>query len=130
MMADHLVFEGEIHGYSRAEALEDGVLVDCSELARQAGFRHPIALTRAVWEQCVELTPEAARAGQDETGRLWDVLWMLSCAIRRERGGWEVGFELRCVGTGGVSVPTKLRAVVGPGDDAAPVITVMLPEES
>jgi hypothetical protein len=36
-----------IHRYTRADALRDGVLVDVSATAREAGFRWPVALTRA-----------------------------------------------------------------------------------
>jgi hypothetical protein len=60
-------------GYSRAEAIADGVLVDVSEVANEAGLRFPVALTRAVWERCVAVPPGVAC--QDEAGRLWDVLW-------------------------------------------------------
>lgn len=35
--------------YSRAQALEDGVLVDVSETAREAGIKLPVALTATVW---------------------------------------------------------------------------------
>src|SRR5262249_48790011 len=35
--------------YTRAEALPDGVLIDGSETAREAGIRWPVALTRAAW---------------------------------------------------------------------------------
>ena len=34
-----------IHRYSRADALRDGVLVDVSATAREAGIRFPVALT-------------------------------------------------------------------------------------
>ena len=35
--------------YSRAQAIEDGILVDVSDTAREAGFTIPVALTRTVW---------------------------------------------------------------------------------
>lgn len=38
-----------IHAYTRAQAIEDGVLVDLSGLASEAGFRWPLAVTQAVW---------------------------------------------------------------------------------
>lgn len=38
-----------IHRYTRAEALRDGVLIDVSQTARDAGFRYPVALTAAAW---------------------------------------------------------------------------------
>ena len=47
------VFGEVISAYTRAQAIEDGILVDVSETAREAGIRYPVALTRAVWESCV-----------------------------------------------------------------------------
>jgi len=47
-----------IHSYTRAEALADGTLIDVSETAREAGFRVPVALTRAAWFDCVAWTAE------------------------------------------------------------------------
>jgi hypothetical protein len=38
-----------IHRYTRAGAIRDGVLIDVSQTAREAGVRHPVALTRALW---------------------------------------------------------------------------------
>jgi hypothetical protein len=34
-----------IHRYTRADALRDGVLIDVSAAAREAGIRFPVALT-------------------------------------------------------------------------------------
>jgi hypothetical protein len=38
-----------ISSYSRAQALEDGVLIDISVLAREAGLKFPVAVTMAVF---------------------------------------------------------------------------------
>jgi hypothetical protein len=62
-----------IHRYTRAQALADGVLVDVSPVAREAGIRYPTALTRAVWENYVKVPPGVTC--QDESGRLWDIVW-------------------------------------------------------
>ena len=74
----------------------------------------------------------AERACNDEQGRLWDVLWMMRHAIRGPRGGGssEVSFDVYCITTTPTASPVPLRALVGPGDDGEPVITVMLPDES
>ena len=68
------------HVCTRAQAIADGVLVDVTETAKEAGFAYPVALTRAVWSECVEWTAEDARRKprfhQDATGRLWDVLFV------------------------------------------------------
>ena len=70
-----------IFSYTRAQAIADGVLVDVSKLAKEAGFRFPVAVTAAVWAECVTV-PDGV-AGQDETGRLWDVLNLLRFAIAK-----------------------------------------------
>ena len=74
-----------IHRYTRADALRDGVLIDVSATAREAGFKYPVALTAAAWVKCVAV-PSGVLC-QDEAGRLWDVLTMLRCAVRGQRGG-------------------------------------------
>jgi hypothetical protein len=83
--------EGEvIHGYSRGQAIADGLFIDVAEeISREAGFTIPVAMTAAAWADCVEWTDaDTARTGaiQDVQGRLWDVLWMTRFAIRRARG--------------------------------------------
>src|SRR5262249_4146387 len=35
----------------RADALRDGVLIDVTPTAREAGFRYPVALTAATWRR-------------------------------------------------------------------------------
>jgi hypothetical protein len=119
-----------ISEYTRAQALDDGALVDVTEAAREAGLRCPVALTRAAWELCVALSPAARRACNDERGRLWDVLWMMQIAVRRNRDALVVVFALRCVTTTVRPSHVALRSVIGPGDHGEPVITVMLPDES
>src|SRR5260370_32314941 len=81
-----------IHRYSRADAIRDGVLIDVSATAREAGIRWPVALTCAVWGRCVRVP--AGVLCQDERGRLWDVLWMLACAARRAAAAAEVRFAV------------------------------------
>ena len=57
-----------IDTYSRADALADGVLIDVSATAREAGIIYPVALTSMVHETCVALTDAARDAGCDEEG--------------------------------------------------------------
>jgi hypothetical protein len=110
---------------SRKEAIADGALIDVTATAKEAGIRHPTAVTREVWERFVKV-PQGA-FGQDEAGRLWDILWMLQNAARKSAPKetsldftlWvHDGEEMQYVG---------LKAICGPGDDLEPVITVMLP---
>ena len=79
-----------IHRYTRAEAITDGVLIDVTAVAREAGIRYPVALACAAWALSVGVPPRVER--QDEAGRLWDVLWLLRLAIGRSDGGPEVRF--------------------------------------
>ncbi len=136
-------FFGEpIHSYTRAQAIEDGQLIDVSTTAREAGIVWPVALTSAAWADCVEWTDatEARKGytGQSESGRLWDVVWMLSLAVRGAlRRGLDASqqplyFSLLRTPTAGRGVqPRKvtLKFMVGLDDNGRPCITVMLPSE-
>src|SRR3972149_1357358 len=118
------IFDGVdvISSYSRAQAIEDGQLVDVSETAREAGIKYPVTLTRAVWESCV-VVPVNGKGKpvpcQDERGRLWDVLTMLRFAIRGSAGGPILRFGLRVRGRFGVR-RVALKSICGPGDTAEP----------
>lgn len=118
-----------IHSYTRAEAIADGVLVDVSEMAREAGFKFPVALTRVVYAKYVE-APEGM-TGQDQQGRLWDILNMLRFAAAQSRGESEILFKLYVRVQKGDRRPrlVTLKSVCGPNDDASPCITVMMPDE-
>jgi hypothetical protein len=110
---------------TRAQAIEDGVLVDVTATAREAGFRWPVALTAGVWA-LIEDIPPRFRGVQDIQGRLWDVLWMARCAARRGSGR-ETSYRLTL--HHGRRTRATLKLVSGPGDEGEPVITIMLPGE-
>lgn len=128
------VFGEPVHVYTRAQAIEDGVLIDVSQTAHEAGFRLPVALTTAVWADCVawDDTDSQRQTAQDEAGRLWDVIWMASLAARRAGESQRLAFQVYRVLRGGHGIrllPTTLHMCIGPGDDAAPVITILMPNE-
>lgn len=117
-----------IHTYTRKQALADGVLVDATETAREAGFRIPVALTCAAWAECVTV-PDGV-SGQSETGRLWDVLTMLRFAIKTGReSGTEIRFRVCQVNGPAGDRLVPLKAVIGPDDDGTPCLTIMEPHE-
>lgn len=118
-----------ISTYSRAEALADGTLIDVTETATEAGIKYPTALTREVWETFVALSPAAVQAGNDESGRLWDILWMFRCAAARAGDASDLRFQLHVVTDSIDPTLVTLKALCHPGDDAAPVITILLPEQ-
>ena len=128
-------FGNVISTYTRAQAIEDGVLVDVGSTAQEAGFRWPVALTVGAWADCVAWTEDDSRQQvyQDESGRLWDVVFMASHAIRTRRdSGDRLLFQLYRVprdGRSSKAVKTTLKLIVGPGDAGEPVITILLPNE-
>lgn len=127
------IFGAPIHSYSREQAIADGLLVDVTDMAREAGFRFPVTLTASVWADCVAWGEEDNRRQtyQDEQGRLWDVLWMAFLAARRGSGD-TLAFQLYRVirgGRGSTARATTLKMCIGPGDAGEPVITVLMPNE-
>lgn len=115
-----------IYSYTRAQAIEDGQLVDISELAKEAGFIFPVAITCGVHA----LLNDTAQPGQSFEGRAWDVLMVLHFEIRRSKSTDTVYFApffntKDCA----EPKPHKLWAKIGPGDTAEPVITIMLIDE-
>jgi hypothetical protein len=115
--------------YTRAQALADGVLVDVTTMAKEAGFKFPVAMTHTVWHDFIEPLPLLG-LGQSADGRLWDTLYMLHTAIKRAPVGEDViHFKVIYIMETKQSRLVTLKAVCGPGDNAEPVITVMLPEE-
>src|SRR5262249_33091582 len=99
------------------QALADGVLVDVTATAREAGIKYPTAVTAAVWERCVQVP--ASVACQDEAGRLWDVLFLqpTSSACKRPRRGT----GRRLAGKGPRAPQNRSRPADDPGGPAKPV---------
>ena len=119
-----------IYAYTRAQAVADGVQVEVTKTAQEAGIKFPMFLTRAVFEAYVAVPPDVT--GQDEAGRLWDVVWMTRFGIIRARPGCDripVAFYVRNDNRAARLV--KLIATCGALDidDPQPAITVMMPDE-
>lgn len=143
---NHHPFEGfdVISTYTRQQAIDDGVLIDVTETAREAGWRVPVALTAAVWSDCVAWSEEDTkrkRCPQDESGRLWDVLWMSFLAAKRHAMRCEKDPTLSpsiCMmqvyrvprdGRGHRSRLVQLKVMIGGGDQGEPVATILEPNE-
>jgi hypothetical protein len=123
-----------IYAYTRAQALADGVLVDTSEMAREAGFKFPTAISTDLHAR---LEPNKAEKawGQSYEGRLWDVLWMASLGTRKARRTDRVSFHVILAEVDDRK-PRKTRlntltlwCVIGPGDQGEPVITIGFPQD-
>ena len=119
-----------IFAYTRKQALADGFQVDVTTTAQEAGIRFPVFLTRAVFDAYVTVPPIVS--GQDEAGRLWDIVWMLRFAIRKAQSGQDrLPFALYVRNDNRRPKLVKLIATCGAldMDDPQPAITVMLPDE-
>jgi len=131
-----------IFAYTRADAITDGVLVELpNQIVGEAGIKVPVAVTCAVWNDYLAPSYLDELPGQSVEGRLWDLLWMFSCAARRSRYTSTVRFRVlfeTIKETENIDSPARkrtltedvlLKAVCGPGDEGEPVITIMLPWE-
>jgi len=116
--------------YARAQAIEDGMLVDLmqnelEEVCRQH-YRYPIACTVAVFE-LMRKAVENPRYCNDYAGVLHDMLWM-----SRTMGRWvdEQTRVFRVIIQGaGRQRYYDFKIVCHPGDQGEPVLTIMLPDE-
>lgn len=115
-----------IHQYSRAQAIEDGVLIDAGKMAQVVGFRFPVALTSAAWSECIDGPKVGTQLCEEE--RLVNTLRSLAVAASQSRGD-TVKFTTSILDVNGAVQYVPLRAVCGPGDTRESVITVMLPHE-
>lgn len=147
------IFGEVIYTYTRQQAIEDGVLIDVSKIAKEAGFNNPVAITAGV-NTLINNIPKS-RSYQDYNGRLWDVLYMGSIGARNNRNKSQflyslilphierkevyykpkIDFEKGIYKEGywkekNVMIDnTTLKMVISGGDHGEPVITIMLPNE-
>ena len=130
MNPDELPFGETVYAYTRKQALDDGFQVDVSATAREAGIRFPAFLTRTVYDAFVAVPPKLE--GQDDAGRLGDVVWMTRRAIGRSRPGADrITVSLYVRNDHRRPEFVKLVATCGPLDidDPNRAITVMMPGE-
>lgn len=113
--------------YTRKQALEDGLLVDVTEMAREAGIRVPTAVTAGLWADVHDMPP-SKQGAQDPTGRLWDVLIMYHFRAWPALGEGDT-VTYRLIMHQGRRTYYTVKAVVGPGDHGEPVLTLMRPDE-
>ena len=119
-----------VYTYTRAHAVADGFQLDVTKTAQEAGIPFPVFLTRTVYDAYVTVPPEVA--GQDEAGRLWDVVWMLQFAIRKSQPGQSrLPFALYVRNDNRRPRLVKLIATCGAldVDDPQPAIVVTMPDE-
>ena len=88
-----------IYCYTRAQAIEDCVLIDVSEMAKKVGFKISVAVTAQVWNKYIDWTDEDSQKQpmQDTKRRLWDVLGFLYCAIFKSTPSDYIFYQLNIV---------------------------------
>ena len=125
------VFGEVIYTYTRKQAIEDGYQVlltgKHAELAREAGWKYPVYLTRSVWDLMEQSI--ASEQDGDMTGVLWNILVMARFGddITKDTRLFKMMFS---EGHGRKRL-YEIYLQVGPTDidDPAPAITIMLPED-
>ncbi len=124
-MTPDLIFK-----YSRADALAEGVLIDVSDIAREAGFKLPVAVSDNLYHGYLTPPLELAKEGISVEGHLWGMLSVLRFAIKTSPATDRLSFTVLFAQVPDAEpVPVDLLAVCGPGDSGEPVITIMLPSD-
>ena len=129
------LFGEVIYKYSREDAINDGVFVDISELAKEAGFKIPVAIT-----QGVNALLNEEIEGQDFIGRAWDMFTILLLTIKgMNKPDNFIEFKPVFVRASNVRnlpsyekfkpVPVKIWAVIEANNDGSPGMNIMLPSE-
>ncbi len=129
---EHTEVDEYIDSYTRAQALEDGFLVDVTEASRKEGILVPVALTAAVHEEYV-VVPEGV-VGQQSEARLRAILSAMRMQCPRViavtgEGRYSFMLHGRNDRQQGIPPLVELTVVLAGGDAGEPVLTIMLPNE-
>ena len=127
-----------VFAYTRADAIDDGVLIDLrregfddvlklSGVGESRGRTISVAMTETSFRATVgSIVRQRTKLEQTEVrSNLIGVLHDMRAAVKATTGGDRVHWTSRDVRGG----EAKLWALCGPGDDAEPVITIMLEGE-
>ena len=120
-----------VYAYTRAQAIEDGVLVDATigdlaEVTRQH-FKYPVAMTASVFALMTRAV-EHPKHLNDYKGVWHDILWMSRKNVTRRFDSATHLFKVWITGAGRKRWH-ELKIVCHPGDNGEPVLTIMFPEE-
>lgn len=123
-----------MHSYTRNEDIRDGVLVDVTITAKEAGYKFPVAVTQTLWNRIQDI-PKSGYSGNPK-GRLWDVLYMgvLAIKLNARPDQNEISYRLILPHVENemnqhLITYQDLKMVIGPDNDGGPRITIMLPHE-
>lgn len=123
------IFGAPISAYTRAQAIDDGVLVDLMQDAMldvcRQHYKFPVACTIAVFE-IMQKAVDNPRYCNDYAGILHDMLWMSRRGRKLDES--TVLFQVIIQGAARQKYFT-FKLQVHPGDQGEPVITLSLPNE-
>jgi len=124
------LFGEVIHSYTRAQAIEDGVLIDLSAIAPDVcrqHYKYPIACTAPVWS-IIDEAVNNPRFDCDHKGIIHDMLFMSIHYKTFVLSEQEVIFECMMPLYEHQKV-YQFKMNCGPNDDLTPCLTIMLPNE-
>jgi hypothetical protein len=126
------IFGEVIYSYTRAQAIEDGVLVDVTDMAKEAGFTCNTAVTQKLWVDINRIPEKFSYESVD--GRLWDVLWMarMTAGAKDNRGKSRIKYQLVMHTRNLEPFHDQLMDMVldvGPGDQGEIVVTIGYQED-
>jgi len=117
-----------IYTYTAKQAVEDGILYEVGNIAKEAGFIIQVRITCGVYE-LVNPKEQAKSSGQSYKGRLWDVLNMARLAIKKSNDDNFASFEVIFQdGEPGKQNIVTMWAL--PDTTSGPAIHILLPSEN
>jgi hypothetical protein len=130
------LFGDLVYSYTRSDALRDGVLVALSH-AQAVGFRVPVAITDAAYAECIAWLGADPRLSDILCLREEIVLWAAVMEAKAHRRRLQAGsterpdridfiVETVVLREGKADlIQVPLYMVIGPGDNAEPVGTIL-----
>jgi hypothetical protein len=118
-----------IFSYTRAQAIADGVLVDVTAQAAEVGFKVHTVVTDHLYYSYVVPPAGLEGEGQSVEGRLHDLLFRALLAAKTIKDSDRAEFDVLFLMAHGRWDTAHVVAVIGPGDQGEPVMTIMLPED-
>lgn len=124
------MFGEPVNIYTRAQAIEDGVLVDISDYGSEMGLKYPSAVTNTLYEKYLNADNILKEYGQSTKGRILDMLTMFVLAVKNAKTDTDtIIFKTIFFNRDLQEELVKIKCIIGPGDDPKPVFTFMFPEE-
>lgn len=123
------ISEERVIAYSRAKAISDGVLVDITEYSIESDYKCTVAVSKDLYETYLLPDDFSKRLlGVSVAKRIYDMLLYFKFAAALNVKG-NISVFLFPIDTSKGEDQVKVKAIVGPGDNQEPVLTMVLPYE-